>query len=153
MNRNDLARELGVWPCKVDEWLLQGCPARQSGKEWEFNIYKVRIWLEAARIQVGRMTAKPSGRPFNEGWLSPRCPICIDRGFPGEKAGKVYTLGEFVDGKWHLRRTGIPCGHSAYVPFRKEEFHTNLAEKEEGHSEVTLKGKAIRGSADRTPET
>ncbi len=149
MNRKDLARELGVWPCKVDDWLLQGCPAKRLGKEWGFNIDKVRIWLEAERIHVGRVTPKASARPtVNEDWLSPRCPICSDRGFPGEKAGRVYTLGEFADGGWQLRRTGIPCGHSTYIPSRKEEMNTRLPEKQERHLEVIVKRKGVRGSSD-----
>jgi len=47
----------------------------------------------------------------------------MDRGFSGDKAGRVYTLGKVLEGEWHLRKTGIPCGHSAYLnyfkPFQK----------------------------------
>ena len=117
MNRNDLAKELGVSPWDVDDWLLLGCPAKKHRTAWEFDIEQVRIWLKTERIRVRRN--KPSHRPtrfpLDQRWFGGRCPICADRGFPGEKAGRLYTLGEVLEGEWHLSRTGVPCGHSAYV--------------------------------------
>jgi hypothetical protein len=121
MNRNELAKELNVWPWDLDDWLLWGCPAKKLGRGWEFDVEKVKIWLQTAKIKIRKM--KPRHSPqmsiFDQRWFRGRCPICIDRGFPGEKAGKVYTLGEVSEGEWHLRRTGFPCGHSAYVNHAK----------------------------------
>ena len=120
MNRNELAKELNVWPWDIDDWLLWGCPAKKFRTGWEFDLEKVQFWLENEKMRIKRITPQPSSsgptRPmFDPRWFKGRCPICIDRGFPAEKAGKVYTLGEVFDGEWHLRRTGIPCGHSAYA--------------------------------------
>ena len=117
MNRDELAKEFKVWPWDVDDWLLCGCPAEKIRSEWEFDREKVKIWLETKKIKKGRIRPQPSPprSTFNQRWFRGRCPICIDRGFPGEKAGRVYTLGEISEGEWHLRRTGIPCGHSAYL--------------------------------------
>ena len=117
MNRNELAKELRVWPWVVDEWLLLGCPAKKDRLVWDFNIEQVKIWLKAEKIRIKRIQPKPSPRssPLDIRWFGGRCPICIDRGFPGEKAGRLYTLGEVLEGEWHLRRTGIPCGHSMYL--------------------------------------
>ena len=114
MNRNELAKELSVWPWVVDDWLLLGCPAKKDGLVWDFNIEQVKIWLRAERIRIKRIKPNhsPGRSPLDQRWFGGRCPICIDRGFPGEKAGRLYTLGEVVEGEWHLRRTGIPCGHS-----------------------------------------
>ena len=121
MNRNELAKELNVWPWDVDDWLLQGCPARKLANAWEFTLERVEIWLETEEIKIKRIRPQhPPERPmFDQRWLRGRCPICIDRGFPGERAGRVYTLGEVSEGEWHLRRTGIPCGHSAYLNHKK----------------------------------
>ncbi len=117
MNRNELAKELSVWPWVVDDWLLLGCPAKKDRHMWKFNIEQVEIWLKAAKIRIKRNKANHSPRrsTLDKRWFGGRCPICIDRGFLGEKAGRLYTLGEVLEGEWHLRRTGIPCGHSMYV--------------------------------------
>jgi len=119
MNRKELAKEFDVWPWDVDDWLLWGCPAKKIRTDWDFEFEKVKIWLGTQKIKIKRI--KPhhlSTRPlFDQRWFGGRCPICIDRGFPGEKAGMVYTLGEVSEGEWHLRRTGIPCGHSAYLNY------------------------------------
>ena len=122
MNRNQLAKELGVWPWNIDDWLLWGCPAKKNRLEWEFDIEKVEIWLKIEKIKKRRKSRIHSSvRPIlDQRWFRERCPICIDRGFPGEKAGRVYTLGEVFEGKWHLRRTGIPCGHSADMNYAWE---------------------------------
>jgi len=117
MNRNELAKELGVWPWVVDDWLLLGCPVKRNRNMWDFNIDQVKKWLKAEEIRIKPI--KP-GHSLGKSrldirWFKGRCPICIDRGFPGEKAGRLYTLGEVWEGEWHLRRTGIPCGHSVYV--------------------------------------
>jgi hypothetical protein len=121
MNRNKLAMELGVWPCDVDDWLLWGCPAEKIRSEWIFDLEKMKIWLETGKIKINRIRPQPSpqGPVFDQRWFGGRCPICIDRGFPGEKAGRVYTMGEVLEGEWHLRRTGIPCGHSTYLNYFK----------------------------------
>src|SRR3972149_6771050 len=117
MNRNDLAKELGVWPWDVDDWLLLGCPAKRNRTAWEFNIEEVKIWLKIEKIRIRRI--KPNHlstrSPLDQRWFGGRCPICTDRGFPGEKEGRLYPLGEVLEGEWHLRRTGYPCGHSAYL--------------------------------------
>ena len=117
MNRNDLAKELGVSPWEVDDWLLLGCPAKKHRTGWEFNMEEVKVWLRTERIRIGRIKLNHSSArsPLDQRWFGGRCPICTDRGFPGEEAGRLYTLGEVLEGEWHLRRTGIPCGHSAYV--------------------------------------
>ena len=119
MNRKELAKEFDVWPWDVDDWLLWGCPAKKIRTDWDFEFEKVKIWLGTQKIKIKRI--KPhhlSKRPlFDRRWFGGRCPICIDRGFPGEKAGMVYTLGEVSEGEWHLRRTAIPCGHSAYINY------------------------------------
>jgi len=117
MNRKELAKEFDVWPWDVDDWLLWGCPAKQILKAWEFDLENVKIWLKTEKIKLKRTKPKPSpAKPmFDQRWFGGRCPICIDKGFHGEKAGKVYTLGEALEGEWHLRRAGIPCGHSAYI--------------------------------------
>jgi hypothetical protein len=122
MNRNELAKELGVWPWNVDDWLLWGCPAIKLGKGWKFDIEKVRMWFQAERIKIKGMKRIHSTMPaFDQRWFRERCPICIDKGFSGGKAGRVYTLGEVSDGEWHLRRTGVPCGHSADVPIEMQD--------------------------------
>ena len=115
MNRNDLAKELGVCPGDVDDWLLLGCPAKKHRTAWEFNIERVKTWLKMERIRIRRIKANlwSARSPLDQRWFGGRCPICADRGFPGEKAGRLYTLGEVLEGEWHLRRSGIPCGHSA----------------------------------------
>jgi hypothetical protein len=120
MNRKELAIELDVWPWDVDDWLLLGCPAKKNRTEWEFDLGKVKIWLKTEKIKIKWI--KPHHLPtrplFDQRWFGGRCPICIDRGIPEEKAGRVYTLGEVLEsGEWHLRRTGIPCGHSALLDY------------------------------------
>jgi hypothetical protein len=119
MSRNELAKELNVWPWDIDDWLLRGCPAKKIRTGWEFDLEKVEIWLETEKIKIRRMRPHhlPTRPIFDQRWFRQRCPICIDRGFPEEKAGRVYTLGEISEGEWHLRRTGIPCGHSAYLNY------------------------------------
>jgi hypothetical protein len=116
MNRNELAKELNVRPWEVDDWLLCGCPARKNRDEWMFDLEKMKIWLATRKIKKKRMRPHSRRRPFfDQRWFGGRCPICVDRGFSGEKAGRVYTMGEVMAGEWHLRRIGIPCGHSAYL--------------------------------------
>ena len=117
MNRNELAKELNVWPWDIDNWLLWGCPAVRIRTVWEFDLEKVKVWLATQKIKIKGMKPRhsPTRHMFDQRWFGGRCPICIDRGIPEEKAGKVYTLGEVSEGKWHLRKTAIPCGHSAYV--------------------------------------
>jgi hypothetical protein len=117
MNRNELAKELKVWPWDVDDWLLLGCPVRKILRQWEFDVERVKIWLKNEKIKFKRIQPRhlPTRPSLDQRWFGKRCPICTDRGFPGEKAGRVYTLGEISEGEWHLRRTGIPCGHSAYL--------------------------------------
>ena len=118
MNRNEVAAALDVGPWDVDEWLLLGCPARKLRTLWEFDLEKVRAWLEIEKIKIIRIRKqhRPTRRVIDVRWFGERCPICIERGFPGEKAGKVYTMGEMLGREWHLRRTGIPCGHSTFLP-------------------------------------
>jgi hypothetical protein len=43
MTRNELAKELKVWPWDVDDWPLWGCPAKKIRSEWEFDLEKVKI--------------------------------------------------------------------------------------------------------------
>lgn len=114
MDREDLARELNVQPWDVDDWLLWGCPAQKVRNQWEFDLDQVRSWLRTQRIRIKRTKnqSSPIPPPFDSRWLGKRCPVCIERGFPGEQAGLLYTDGEIFEGAWHLRRTGVPCGHS-----------------------------------------
>ena len=116
MNKDELAKELNVRPWEVDDWLLWGCPASKILMGWEFNIKRVKSWLRTEKIKRKQISRRSRARPqIDKRWFGGRCPVCIDRGFPGEKAGKVYTFGEVSEGKWHFRRTGIPCGHSVYL--------------------------------------
>jgi hypothetical protein len=117
MNRSELAAQFNIYPWDVDDWLLWGCPVKKLRTLWEFDLEKVKIWLEKEKIKINRDRRRhPSTRPaFDLRWFGGRCPICIERGFPGEKAGRVYTMGEVLEGEWHLRRTGIPCGHSIFL--------------------------------------
>ena len=116
MTRTEVAKELSVFPWDVDDWLLWGCPARKIRTEWDFDIWEVKRWLQAEKIKVGVPLENPPQTPiFDPRWFGGRCPVCADRGFPGEKAGKLYTYGEILQGHWHLRRTGVPCGHSSVV--------------------------------------
>jgi hypothetical protein len=39
----------------------------------------------------------------------------MEKGFLGEKAGLLCTLGELVMGRWYWRRVGYPCGHSMEI--------------------------------------
>jgi hypothetical protein len=114
MNRDGLAKELDVRPWDVDNWLLLGCPARKIRRQWDFDIEEVKSWLKIEKIRMKRMGPHPlPTRPlFDQRWFGERCPICADRGFPGEKGGRLYIFGEVFEGQWHLRRTGVPCGHS-----------------------------------------
>ncbi len=61
MNRNELSKELSVWPWVVDDWLLLGCPAKKDGLVWDFNIERVKIWLKAEKIRIKRI--KPNHSP------------------------------------------------------------------------------------------
>ncbi|MGQ9695956.1 MAG: hypothetical protein ACUVWV_14560 [Thermodesulfobacteriota bacterium] len=115
MSRKELAKELGVTPWTIDDWLLKGCPAIKIRSQWEFDLDQVKNWLKTEKIRIRRVKPLPSFPFFNERWLGKRCPLCIDRGFPGEKAGLLYNFGEVLGGRWQLRRTGIPCGHSQII--------------------------------------
>ncbi len=117
MNRDELAKELNLLPWDIDDLLLRGCPAKKFQAGWQFDLQEVKIWLEEQKGRIKRTKLQPpSSKPtFDRRWFKERCPICIDKGFPREKAGRVYTLGEVSGGEFHLRRTGIPCGHSAYL--------------------------------------
>lgn len=117
MTRNDLGKELDVSPYDVDDWLLLGCPARKIRRAWEFEIEAVKSWLRRQKITLKKMNHRkfPSKPAFDQRWFGGRCPICADRGFPGEKAGRLYNFGEILEEKWCLRRVGIPCGHSLEV--------------------------------------
>jgi len=114
MNRDELAKELDVRAWDVDDWLLFGCPAEKIRRQWEFDLERVKIWLKTEKIKIRRITPHylPTRPLLDQRWFGKRCPICADRGFPGEKAGRLYIFGEIFEGQWHLRRTGIPCGHS-----------------------------------------
>ncbi len=122
MNRNDLAKEFNVWPWVVDDWLLWGCPARKVRREWDFDLDAVKAWLKHEKIRLRRAHPKraPGAPGFDRRWYGKRCPVCMDRGFPGQGAGRLYTFGEIFEGEWHLRRTGLPCGHSANMKYVKQ---------------------------------
>jgi len=146
MDRNALAKELSVWPWVVDDWLLLGCPAKKDRLVWDFNIEQVKIWLKAEKIRIKRFKSNhsPKRSPLDQRWFRGRCPICIDRGFPGEKAGRLYTLGEVLEGEWHLRRTGVPCGHSVYLIDGKNGDSHNSTVK--GKMDLLLKPPQICGA-------
>jgi hypothetical protein len=118
-NRNELAKELTVWPWDVDDWLLSGCPAKKFRTSWDFDLEQVKTWLEGQKIKIKRIRPQPSSKKptIDPHWFGGGCPICMESGFHGEKAGKVYTMGEVSEGERNLRRTGIPCGHSAYLNY------------------------------------
>lgn len=123
MDRVELAKEFNVWPWDVDDWLLWGCPARKIRTSWDFDPIQVSIWLKSEKIKIRRIhpLPKPARRLFDRRWFGSRCPICTDRGFVSEKAGRLYTFGEIFEGEWHLRRTGVPCGHSANLNYFLQE--------------------------------
>jgi hypothetical protein len=152
MNRTELAKELSVWPWVVDEWLLLGCPAKKERLVWDFNFDRVKTWLKAEKIRIKRIKPKhsPKSSPFDIRWFGGRCPICIDRGFPGEKAGRLYTLGEMLEGEWHLRRAGIPCGHSIDLGDGKNGNFHNRGVKDK--IDLPLKTMEIRGAVAQAGE-
>lgn len=135
MDRMELAKELRVESWDVDDWLLWGCPAKKFRRGWEFDLEKVKIWLHTQKIKIREMKLghTPTRHNSDQRWFGGRCPVCIDRGFPGEKAGRVYTLGEVSDGEWHLRRTGIPCGHSKYLKYMRN-FDLSIERNKKGKS-------------------
>jgi hypothetical protein len=50
-NKNKLAKELNVWPWKVDDGLLWGCPAKKIRSEWIFDLEKMKNWLATGKIK------------------------------------------------------------------------------------------------------
>ena len=116
MTRNQLAEEMNVAPWDVDDWLLLGCPVEKILSQWVFKIEAVREWLKENKIKI-KPTFPSNSKPpqFDSGWIDKRCPICREKGFPGEAAGLLYTLGEIVMGEWRFRRVGYPCGHSVEI--------------------------------------
>jgi len=114
MSRDELAKEFDVQPWDIDDWLLLGCPAKKIRLQWDFEVDQVKGWLKIKKIKWRRihLDLLPTKPLFDDRWFGKRCPICTDRGFPGEKAGRLYVLGEIFEGEWHLRKTGFPCGHS-----------------------------------------
>jgi len=116
MTRNEIAKQLKVEPWDVDDWLLRGCPAERLLSQWNFDMPAVQKWLKDQKIRTKRNGKfKPTSPRFDHGWLRTRCPKCMERGFQGEKAGLLCTLGELVMGRWYLRRVGYPCGHSMEI--------------------------------------
>ena len=116
MNRNELAEELDVYPWDVDDWLLWGCPGEKFLSQWNFNVQSVEKWLKENKIKIKKRTKSIlKERGSENGWMNERCPKCMEKGFIGEKAGLLCTLGEIVMGRWYLRRVGYPCGHSVEV--------------------------------------
>ena len=116
MNRTEIARELHVEPWDVDDWLVRGCPAEKLLSQWIFDLYAVKRWLKDNRIRIktnGKSRTKRTR--LDMGWLNNRCPKCMEKGFQGEKAGLLVTLGEIVMGRWYWRRVGYPCGHSQEI--------------------------------------
>jgi hypothetical protein len=120
MTREQIAEEMNVEPWDVDDWLLLGCPAKKIRTQWEFELLQVKSWLKTEKIKIKRKRSNhlPKRPPFDQRWFGKRCPICADRGFAGEKAGRLYNLGEVLEGQWHIRRTGIPCGHSQNLKYK-----------------------------------
>jgi hypothetical protein len=111
MNRKELAEELGVAPCDIDDWLLWGCPAEKFLSQWNFNPQAVQRWLKENRIKI-KKTAQPLPKEpeADQDWLNRRCPKCREKGFPGEQAGLLCTYGEIVMGRWYFRRLVILAG-------------------------------------------
>ena len=116
MTRNEIAEELKVEPWDVDDWLLKGCPAEKLLSQWIFDVDAVERWLKKNKVKV-KHTVKSSPRKLKskDGWLNRRCPKCMEKGFLGERAGLLCTLGELVMGRWYWRRVGYPCGHSMEI--------------------------------------
>ena len=116
MNRNELAEELNVSPWDVNDWLLWGCPAEKFLSQWNFNVQAVKKGLKENKVKI-KQTAKPHPKEpgSGNGWLNKRCPKCREKGFLGEKAGLLCTLGEIIMGRWYFRRVGYPCGHSMEI--------------------------------------
>jgi hypothetical protein len=101
---------------------------------WEFNIEHVEIWLKTEKIKMKPMRPQhlPVKSTFDQRWFGGRCPICTDRGFWGEKAGRLYNIGEIFENEWHLRRVGIPCGHSQNIDPMLTSLPTGQKSKKEG---------------------
>ena len=153
MNRNELAKELSVPPWDIDDWLLMGCPAKKIRMNWEFNIEHVKIWLKTEKIKMKPI--KPQHLPvksgFDQRWFGGRCPICTDSGFSGEKAGRLYNIGEILEDEWHLRRVGIPCGHSQNINPMGTFLPTGQSSKK-GGIEMAGDGKTILNGRQAAPE-
>jgi len=116
MTRHELAEELNVFPWDVDDWLLGGCPAEKFLSQWNFNVQDVKKWLKKNKIKIKPTTKPPPKDPGSDNdWLNKRCPQCQEKGFLGEKAGLLCTLGEIIMGRWYFRRVGYPCGHSMEI--------------------------------------
>ncbi len=118
MTRNEIAEQLDVEAWDVDDWLLKGCPAEKFLSQWIFDLNAVKRWLKDNKIRIKPTNGKPRAKKkarLDLGWLDRRCPLCREKGFLGEKAGLLVTLGEIVMGKWYWRRVGYPCGHSMEI--------------------------------------
>ena len=116
MTRNEIAEELKVEPWDVDDWLLKGCPAEKLLSRWIFDLDAVERWLKKNKVKIKHTVKSPPKKlKSNDGWLDRRCPKCMEKGFLGERAGLLCTLGELVMGRWYWRRVGYPCGHSMEI--------------------------------------
>ena len=116
MTRNEIAEELKVEPWDVDDWLLKGCPAEKLLSQWIFDLDAVKRWLKKNKVKIKHTVKSPPKKlKSNDGWLDRRCPKCKEKGFLGERAGLLCTLGELIMGRWYWRRVGYPCGHSMEI--------------------------------------
>jgi hypothetical protein len=97
MNRNELAKELTVWPWDVDDWLLSGCPAKKFRTSWDFDLEQVKTWLEGQKIKIKRIRPQPSSKK----------PTIDPHWFGG---GMSHMYGERLP--WRKGRKGLHDGGS-----------------------------------------
>ena len=116
MTRKEIAEQFHVEPWDVDDWLLKGCPAEKLLSQWIFDLQAVERWLKDNHIRPKGDGKRRRKKPLSDvAWLDKRCPQCMEKGFFGEEAGLLVTLGEVVMGRWYWRRVGYPCGHSMEI--------------------------------------
>ena len=116
MTRKEIAEQLHVEPWDVDDWLLKGCPAEKLLSQWIFDLQAVQRWLKDNNIRLKGNGKRRRRKPRSDvAWLDKRCPQCMEKGFFGEEAGLLVTLGEVFRGRWYWRRVGYPCGHSMEI--------------------------------------
>ncbi len=83
MERKEVARELGVWPWNVDEWLLRGCPAKKLITEWDLYLEKVNSWLKNEKVRIKKTNKRNLRPPYDQGWFLAL--YVLTEAFPGQR--------------------------------------------------------------------